>query len=612
MRRLVTLFALAALALAASTSGGTAAVPTRTHLLGVVPHTGRPHSLLQSVPFAAPSFLTFDANYETLIDQYFTDVAQDSDLSSNVYSIAEQYFDGSGPILYRSTFAGAYVDNDPLPANGCNDGTNPVCLTDAQLQAEIQSVLTANGWHGTLSNVFFLMTPEGVSSCGDEFSGECSTTAFCAYHSDFTDSAGERVIYANEPYEGEAAGCSGPGQGFPNDVDADTTINTISHEHNEAITDPFGDAWVTAQNEENGDLCAYTYGAAHGTAANGQPYNQLINGHEYSLQQEYSDTGSTCLQDATQEHGGFGNKLPYNGGDVMHTNTAYAIYWLPTPGNSGLPVVSGAAAVNQTITSSTGAWNGAPTGYSYQWQSCSSAGTGCADIPGATGSSLTLTGDDGGTYVRSTVSATNVNGTSPPTASATQLVAPLPAATGLPVLSGAAAVGKKLSTTSGTWNTPVTFAYQWLRCAADGSRCSSISGARSATHLAVAADAGHKLEARVTATNVVGSAQAVSKVSGVVVAAPRVRKAPHISGAARVGRSLSASSGFWSGPPKTYRYRWLRCDAGGGSCHSIRHATHARYRVTKHDSGHRLRIRVTAVNAAGSRPATSRPAARVP
>lgn len=590
------------------------AARSRAHLRGVVPHAKTVRSLPKSA--AAAAFLTFDAGYETLVDQYFTDVAHDSGGTANVYSIGTQYFDtgyaGSGPVQYQSAFGGAYVDRDPLPANGCDDGSDPVCLTDAQLQAEIQSVLTTNGWHGGLGNIFFLLTPEGVGSCGDGFGAECSSNSFCAYHSDFTDSAGEPVIYANEPYEGGVTGCVGPGQGFPNDVDADTTINTISHEHNESITDPLGDGWVDSQNQENGDLCAYTYGPALGAAPNGQPYNQLINGHVYSLQQEYSDTGSTCLQNSTQEHGGFGNKLPYNDGKVMHTNTTYAIYWLPTPGNAQPPAVSGTAAVNQTLTSSPGAWNGSPKGYSYQWERCSAASSGCTAIPNATGQTYTLVADDGGRYVRSTVSATNVNGASPYTASAGQVVAPLPAATGSPVLSGVPAVGKKLSTTSGAWNTAATFAYQWLRCSAAGTDCSSIAGTRSATYVVAAADAGHRLEARVFATNIVGSAQASSNLSGVVIPAPRLKTAPHISGRARVGKPLSTTRGSWSGSPKSYRYQWLRCNAHGSACRIIRHATKARYRLTKLDAKHRIRVRVTAVNAAGRKLATSRPTPRVP
>ena len=68
----------------------------------------------------------------------------------------------------------------------------------------------------------------------------------------------------------------------------------------------------------------------------------------------------------------------------MHTNTTYAIYWLPTPGNATVPAVSGTAAVNHTLTTSAGAWSGAPNGYHYQWQRCSSTGTSCVSISGAT------------------------------------------------------------------------------------------------------------------------------------------------------------------------------------------------------------------------------------
>jgi hypothetical protein len=98
----------------------------------------------------------------------------------------------------------------------------------------------------------------------------------------------------------------------------------------------------------------------------------------------------------------------------------------------------------------------------------------------------------------------------------------------------------------------------------------------------------------------------------VIVSRPHAKKAPHISGKARVGRRLSAVRGTWSGPPKSYRYQWLRCNARGGSCARIRHATHSTYRLTRTDAAHRLRVRVTATNAAGSRLAASRATARVP
>ncbi|HET9115606.1 MAG TPA: hypothetical protein VFN33_05885, partial [Gaiellaceae bacterium] len=174
------------------------------------------------------------------------------------------------------------------------------------------------------------------------------------------------------------------------------------------------------------------------------------------------------------------------------------------------------------------------------------------------------------------------------------------------------AVGKSLSTTSGSWNTTASFAYQWQRCAASGSDCVPIAGAVSASYSLVAADAGHVLRSVVTATNVAGTASAASAVSGEIVALPRATKAPRISGKAKVGHRLSARRGTWSWAPVTYGYQWLRCSAHGGRCAPIKKATHATYRVARKDAGHRLRLRVTATNAAGAHSASSRPTRLVP
>jgi hypothetical protein len=467
---------------------------------------------------SSSGFLAFDSSYEATIDRYFADVAHDSRGTSNVYSAATQYSDGSGPVQYQSAFGGSYVDHYPLPANGCNDGKDSACLSNSQLQAEIQRVLTVKGWHGSTSNLFFLMTPDGVGSCAGS-NAQCSTNFFCAYHDDFTDANSEPVLYANEPYQATIAGCESGSS--PNGGDADTTINTISHEHNEAITDPFGNAWWAddGSEDENGDLCGWNFGATLGGSGI-TSYNQLINGHHYWLQQEWSNSDNGCVQHlggpASAASSGSG-PLVGHGGLVMHTNTTYAIYWLPAPGNKALPTLSGTAAARRTLTSSAGSWNGAPTGYAYQWQRCSARSTACVDIPGATASRYRLTRADGGKYVRSTVRAENVNGSSASAASAGELV----------------------------------------------------------------------------------------------VLTPHAEKGPAVTGRARVGRRLAASKGAWSGPPKTVRFQWLRCNARGGSCVAIRGATHASFRLTRHDAGRRLRVRVTAVNAAGRATATSRATARV-
>ena len=53
-----------------------------------------------------------------------------------------------------------------------------------------------------------------------------------------------------------------------------------------------------------------------------------------------------------------------------------------------------------------------------------------------------------------------------------------PSNTKPPVVSGTPEVGKKLTTTNGTWSgtTPLTFSYQWRRCDKTGGSCANISG----------------------------------------------------------------------------------------------------------------------------------------
>jgi hypothetical protein len=548
-----------------------------------------------------PTGFTVSANYTSVIDQYFTDVAAASGAGDNVYSAGTQFSGTTGSIAYQSTFGGSLVDTHAFPAhssagdpqNACQgaDDADGTCLSDTQLQTEIQNVIKAQGWPENGTTMYFLMTPQNVGSCLDDPSlgwvcSNGSNVAFCAYHNSFTDTGtGQPVIYANEPYDVDSnflgiPVCSGAtGQGSPNDPAADATINTISHEHNEAITDPFGTGWWNdSSGQENGDNCAWVFGTAQGNVG-GEPYNQTINGDHYSLQEEWSNDDSACTQS----------------------------YPWKAPGNTTPPGASGVPKVGQTLSTTRGVWTQAPTGYAYEWLRCEADGTACSTIAGATASVYQLTTADDGHAIRSAVSATNGIGTSAYVQSTpTGAVVMLPAATSNPVLSGVAAVGKALATTNGTWNTGASFTYQWLRCAADGSGCGAIAGASASTYAVDAADAGHILKAVVSATDAAGTTSASSAASPVVVNVPKPAGLPRISGKRKLGRRLSASTGSWTWSPIGYRYQWLRCNARGGSCRRIRGATHSTYRLNRRDTRHRLRVRVTALNAAGSGAAISR------
>jgi len=233
-----------------------------------------------------PSGYSVSSGYESLIDRFFTDVAADSGKTSNVYYSDTQYTNSSAQhIAYSSSFGGSVVDTDSLPASGCRDSYTSVCLTDAQIQAEIENVVAAQHWTANSSTEFFLFTAKGIGSCSGS---SCAFSQYCAYHS-----WSGSLLYANMPYADTVPAACDSGQ-RPNGDDADATINVTSHEHNETITDPNGNAWYDRRGYENGDKCAWKFGAQVGSTSSGQ-YNQLINGHTYELQMEYSNKSSSCV-----------------------------------------------------------------------------------------------------------------------------------------------------------------------------------------------------------------------------------------------------------------------------------------------------------------------------
>jgi hypothetical protein len=257
-------------------------------------HTNQTYTI-----YWVPQGYTVDTNYEYLIGRFFADVAHDSSRPSNVYYSDTQYYDQSEPISYASGVGGSVVDTNPFPQSGCSDPNTSICLTDAQIQQEIGNVIAAQGWKPGPSAVFFMLTAKGVGSCFDGSSSSCAFTQYCAYHSSFG-SGSTVTLYANIPYADTVlSGASGPcdaGQ-RPNGDDADATINLISHEHNEAITDPLGNAWFDRLGQENGDKCAWNFGTASGSP--GAEYNQVINEDKYYLQQEWSNRSAGCVLSRT-------------------------------------------------------------------------------------------------------------------------------------------------------------------------------------------------------------------------------------------------------------------------------------------------------------------------
>jgi hypothetical protein len=274
--------------------------------------------------FWAPPGFSFTASYKNVILKYLGDVAADSGKVTNVFATNTQYPGSNGTASYHVVLDSAITDTHAFPASGCtlnggavySDGTGySTCLDDDQLTAEIGSVVSANGFTSDLGHIYPIFTPKGVESCfyaGNPDNQQCTinpspSTAFCAYHSYFGDPS-TPTVYANMPFpvyqSATNASCTDEGLGGgiqspSGDVDADVEVSPLSHELSEAFTDPELDAWYDAAGNENGDDCAYIYGSLSGSA--GTFYNQVINGHHYLTQEEFSNDDfvpgvSGCIQ----------------------------------------------------------------------------------------------------------------------------------------------------------------------------------------------------------------------------------------------------------------------------------------------------------------------------
>jgi PKD repeat protein len=263
------------------------------YLGGAVLHTNNTVAIFwDPQPYSSPSF-------KALATRYLGDAAHDSGSFGNDYSVATQYGDASGPISYQSTFEGADDDTHAYPTTGsCTpaapaDASEP-CVTDTQIQDEINAEIGLGHVPGASGNtIYFVFLPQNVVTCGGPLPKDCSDYplgGFCGYHEMSSGKFPYAVILDDPPHCGQDVN--------PNDANVDGALSTVSHEHIEAITDPnpSAPAWADTGNQnEIADECPFDYGAPLGGTGS-TAFNELVAGHEYELQQEFSDVDATCVQ----------------------------------------------------------------------------------------------------------------------------------------------------------------------------------------------------------------------------------------------------------------------------------------------------------------------------
>ena len=338
--------AVASLALLAATSTASAAAkststvakpsfrPRIGHALGLVPAAGTSDIAVGSpypevynggpvmkdvtvhTVFWAPSGYAFGGSpgagtpaYVPLVQQFFTDVAHDSGTTGALFSILGQYGDTEGQGSYDihdSAAADSVTDTDPFPARSrqcASPNGIATCITDDEVTSELDKLIQADDPSGRgLGNVWEVFLPSNVDEClGPE---SCGTNAFAGYHSSADHGHGVFVyaVMIDTAIEVQPT----PGADPEGNPDAEATIDTAGHETVEAMTDPLGDAWIDPNGYEVADKCenSVSEGTALGYALDGSPYDQLINGHEYEIQQMWSNAIDGCVEDSTTRSDG--------------------------------------------------------------------------------------------------------------------------------------------------------------------------------------------------------------------------------------------------------------------------------------------------------------------
>jgi PKD repeat protein len=294
----------------------------------------------------------FTSTTASIVDGFFSHVAQDSGLSTNVFGVAGQYTDSTGHAAYSSASTVSRIDREEYPPSECTapsgefaDPGPPYteCLLDEQLQGELARFITAEKLPAGPTQLYFILLPHRVVTCLEEevepepgvFEQACSNNTFCAYHSYIEPGTANEIIYADIPFSlldtTFAKGCQADGNSaiqLPNGDEgtsdtetrfADVAVKYISHEYIEAVTDPlvgFDTAWADAQGLEIGDKCngvPYTFeeegepgfdkhaftptlGGTSGTIGpTGTLFNQAIFGTGFYLQSEWDNGARACL-----------------------------------------------------------------------------------------------------------------------------------------------------------------------------------------------------------------------------------------------------------------------------------------------------------------------------
>jgi len=200
---------------------------------------------------------------------------------SGYFNINSTYFDGSnGHVTGAVSFGGS-------TSMGYTHGT---ALSDSMIRQIVSDAITSNSLPKDTNAVYFVLTSADVNAT----SGFC--TQYCGWHANGS-IAGSDIKYAfiGNPDRCPNA-CEAQAIGPNGNAGADGMASIISHELEEAVTDPDLNAWYDRRGEENADKCAWTFGTTYATA-DGASANMKLGQRDYLIQRNWVNAaGGYCAK----------------------------------------------------------------------------------------------------------------------------------------------------------------------------------------------------------------------------------------------------------------------------------------------------------------------------
>ena len=203
-----------------------------------------------------------------------------------------QHIGGSSYLNINSTYyngSNAHVSGLASYATSTTDSySQGKTLSDAGVQAVVAGALASHALPLDSNGVYFVLTSADVN----ESSGFC--TQYCGWHTHGTITGTDiKFAFVGNPDRCPSA-CAEQTTSPNGNTGADGMASIVSHELEEAISDPDLNAWYDRRGQENADKCAWMFGNTT-TLKSGAKYNVTLGGTNYLIQQNWVNaSGGYC------------------------------------------------------------------------------------------------------------------------------------------------------------------------------------------------------------------------------------------------------------------------------------------------------------------------------